>query len=58
VIQWAPTGHPACGPGLERQHRTRGLEIDDVTCKPRSMGDSLDYDIAVVGLCERALAGT
>lgn len=58
VIQSASTGQRACGPGLERQHRTRGLEIDDVTCKPRSLGDSLDYDIAVVGLCERALVGT
>lgn len=57
VIQQAPKGRPACGPGLERQHRIRGLLIDDTTCKPRSLGDRLDYDIAVTGLCARALAG-
>lgn len=44
-----------CGPGLEHQHRRRALVIDATTCKPRSMGDRLDYDIAVDGLCQRAL---
>jgi hypothetical protein len=33
-------------PRLERQNRTRGLVIDGHTCKPRSLGDSLDYDLA------------
>jgi hypothetical protein len=48
----------AGGPGLERQHRARGMAIGAETCKPRSLGDPLDYGIAVEGLCvstERAL---
>jgi Domain of unknown function (DUF222)/HNH endonuclease len=47
-----------CGPGLEQQHRSRGLAIDADTCRPRSLGDRLDYGIAVEGLLVRALAGT
>jgi hypothetical protein len=57
LIVEANTGPPACGPGLERQHRVRGLAIDAGTCKPRSMGDRLDYGIAVEGLVAKALAG-
>lgn len=43
---------------LERQHRATGLAIDDSTCKPRSMGDGLDYGIAVEGLLAQVLGGT
>jgi hypothetical protein len=39
--------------GLEEQHRSRGLAVDDHTCMPRSAGDSLDYGIAVEGLLMR-----
>jgi hypothetical protein len=51
----------AGGPGLERQHRAQGVAISAETCKPRSLGDPLDYGIAVEGLCastERAQAPT
>jgi hypothetical protein len=51
----------AGGPGLERQHRAQGVAISAETCKPRSLGDPLDYGIAVEGLCmstERALKRT
>jgi hypothetical protein len=58
VIAEAPGGQRASGPRLERQHRDGGLAIDDRTCRPRSLGDSLDYAIAVEGLCDRALAGS
>jgi hypothetical protein len=30
------------------------MTIDAATCKPRSLGDSLDYGIAVEGLCASA----
>jgi Domain of unknown function (DUF222)/HNH endonuclease len=42
------------GPGVASQNRAQGLVIDANTCKPRSLGDRLDYDIAVEGLCARA----
>lgn len=45
----------ADGDGLDQQHRTAGLVLDENTCKPRSLGDPLDYDIAVEGLLRRAL---
>jgi hypothetical protein len=57
VIAEAPGGQRASGPRLERQHHNSGLVIDDHTCRPRSLGDSLDYATAVGGLCDRALAG-
>ena len=57
VVSQENVGRAACGPGLERQHHARGLPIDANTCMPRSLGDRLDYDIAVEGLCrERARA--
>jgi hypothetical protein len=46
------------GPDLQRQHRVRGLPIDAKTCKPRSMGDPIDYDLTILGLCEEALDDT
>jgi hypothetical protein len=51
-------GPVASGPGLERQHRAEGLAIDGNACKPRSLGDPLDYDIAVEGLLVRAFTDT
>jgi hypothetical protein len=47
----------ARGPGVAQQNRGRGLEIDAVTCQPRSAGDRLDYDLAVELLLRRALDG-
>jgi hypothetical protein len=58
LIALANAGPPACGPGLERQHRVRRLLIDADTCKPRSLGDPLDYGIAVEGLLAKAVGGT
>jgi Domain of unknown function (DUF222)/HNH endonuclease len=58
LIAQANMGPSACGPGLAQQHRSRGLAIDADTCRPRSLGDRLDYGIAVEGLLARALAGT
>jgi hypothetical protein len=43
----APICAAAIGPGLARQHRRLGLDINDTTCTPLSAGDRLDYDIAV-----------
>jgi hypothetical protein len=51
-------GQPARGPSLERQHRLRGLELDADTCAPRSLGDRLDYGIAVEGLLADTLTPT
>ena len=56
LIAEAITAAAPAGPGLPSQHRARGLAIDADTCKPRSMGDRLDYDIAVEGLCRACLA--
>ena len=58
LIAHATTRPSPCAPGLEQQHRSRGLAIDADTCRPRSLGDRLDYGIAVEGLLARALAGT
>jgi Domain of unknown function (DUF222)/HNH endonuclease len=42
------------GAGLASRNRADGLVIDANTCKPRSLGDRLDYDIGVEDLCNRA----
>jgi hypothetical protein len=52
-----PSCRPA-GQGLQTQHRTRGLSIEAGTCQPLSLGDPLDYGIAVEGLLAKALADT
>jgi len=57
LIGEVPAGPPARGPGLERRHLARGLRIDADTCRPRSLGDPLDYGIAVEGLLARTRAG-
>lgn len=46
---------PARGPGVARQNDARRLGIDADTCRPKSAGDRLDYDIAVEGLLRREL---
>jgi hypothetical protein len=38
-----------------RRNREHGLAIDDQTCKPRSVGQPIDYGLAVEALCARAL---
>jgi hypothetical protein len=48
----------ADGPGLRRQHDARGLSVDADTCRPLSAGDTLDYQIAVTGLCARQARGS
>jgi 5-methylcytosine-specific restriction endonuclease McrA len=55
-IPAAGRGRQPTGPGLAHQHRARGLAIDAETCKAKSAGDKLDYDIAVEGLCAMAHA--
>lgn len=54
TIKQTHAGTRARGPELEHQHRTRGLAIDADTCRPLSMGDRLDYGIAVEGLLANA----
>jgi 5-methylcytosine-specific restriction endonuclease McrA len=56
LITQANTGRATCGPGVERQDRVRGLSIGAETCRPRSLGDPLDYGIAVEVLLAKALA--
>jgi hypothetical protein len=58
VVAPAPACEPATGPTLEQRHRRRGLQLDAETVKPMSMGDSLDYGIAVEALLARVLAAT
>jgi Domain of unknown function (DUF222)/HNH endonuclease len=45
----------AVGPTIERRNRDRGLVVDDRTCRPRSVGQPIDYGLAVELLCARAL---
>ncbi len=49
---------PPHGHDLRRRHRLGGLPIDANTCMPRSMGDPIDYDLTIMGLCHEALAPT
>jgi hypothetical protein len=50
VIGAVPSGVRASGPGLSQQHRELGVVVNQNTCRPRSAGDRLDYDLAVDGL--------
>jgi len=56
---WRPSGAdiPHCfpvewaqGPTVEHQNQAAQIQIDDTTCAPKSAGDRLDYDMAVIGL--------
>jgi hypothetical protein len=57
IPEAAPRERPR-GPDLRRRHRLEGPAIDEKTCMPRSMGDSIDYDLTIMSLCEEALAPT
>ena len=57
VVAPAPECRRARGPALGEQHRARGIEVDQNTCRPLSAGDRLDYGLAVEVLTARALAG-
>jgi len=56
VIVSAPPCPQPNGLSLRQRHRARGLSLDPDTVKPLSLGDPLDYGIAVEGLCARRLA--
>jgi Domain of unknown function (DUF222)/HNH endonuclease len=58
VVAEVPARARTAGPPLEERHGRRGLHVDSDTVKPLSMGDPLDYGIAVEALLARALAGT
>jgi hypothetical protein len=58
VVTHAPACAPVRGPTLEQRHQRRGLHLDADTVKPLSMGDCLDYGLAVEGLLARVLAAT
>jgi hypothetical protein len=55
VIASAPACGRVRGPTLEERHRSEGLQVDQDTVKPLSLGDPLDYGIAVEGLLARRL---
>jgi hypothetical protein len=57
VVAPAPECRRPHGPGLGEQHRARGIEVNQKTCRPLSAGDRLDYGLAVEVLTARALAG-
>lgn len=52
----APGCGPAPGASLLERHRACGVVVDENTCRPRSGGDRLDYDLAMDVLLPRALA--
>ena len=54
VIAGAVGGTRASGAGLAEQNRARGVAVDRDTCRPRSAGDWMDYDLAVDVLVHRA----
>ena len=54
VIAAVAGGARASGPGLAEQHGAWGVTVDPNTCRPRSAGDRLDYDLAVDVLVHRA----
>ncbi|HEY2655584.1 MAG TPA: DUF222 domain-containing protein [Solirubrobacteraceae bacterium] len=57
VVAQSPDCGRTRGPGLDEQHRARGLAVDARTCRPLSAGDRLDYGLAVEVLTAKALAG-
>jgi hypothetical protein len=54
VIAGEPRTVRASGAGVAEQHRERGVAVNHNTCRPRSAGDRLDYDLAVDVLVHRA----
>lgn len=57
AIAPAPGCGSVLGGSLAEQHRARGVVVDARTCRPRSAGEPLDYDLAMDALLPRALAG-
>jgi Domain of unknown function (DUF222)/HNH endonuclease len=57
AIAPAPGCGSVLGGSLAEQHRARGVVVDAWTCRPRSAGEPLDYDLAMDALLPRALAG-
>jgi hypothetical protein len=56
LVAAVPEARPAAGAGLAEQHRERGVVVDELTCRPLSAGERLDYDLAMDALLPRALA--
>jgi hypothetical protein len=54
VIPDVCPGARADGPAVEEQNRARGVAVGPDTCLPCYLGDPLDYDMAVGGLCWQA----
>jgi uncharacterized protein DUF222/HNH endonuclease len=54
VVAPSPECGPAGGPALAEQHEACGVVVDQHTCRPRSAGDRLDYELAVDVLMHRA----
>jgi hypothetical protein len=54
LIPDASRPSPGHAGALVRQHRIRGPAINADTCRPRSMGDRIDYDLAILGLSASA----
>jgi hypothetical protein len=57
IPEAVPPAHPG-GPDLRTRHRLDGVLVDPDACMPRSMGDRIDYDLTIMGLCVEALAPT
>jgi hypothetical protein len=57
-IPEASAGARSRGSDIQGQHRARGLAIDAKTCMPRSIGDPIDYDLTILGLCQEVLDDT
>ena len=57
AIAPAPGCASVLGGSLAEQPRARGVVVDAWTCRPRSAGEPLDYDLAMDALLPRALAG-
>jgi len=56
LIPPSVSGRRARGPALEARNWAAGLRLDADSCRPRSAGQPLDYDLAVAGLAHAELA--
>jgi hypothetical protein len=57
LIPRSPKARTARGPTIRQRQEASGLVIDELTCQPRSHGDTCDYGIAVEGLLRKRLEG-